>query len=244
MTGRPAGTSESGGGADPMTRTVALRHRRVAALGLTGAALGVLAGTIQASVGSQIPQWSGAKASPLPLGLLTIGLSVLAGIAAIRQRDPGLSVWARTACAVALLGPGLLCLSTVGRLWYPSAVLLVVAGFMTVDSWPIALRAVGHDWPRVLLSLVGGFEILMAAAAPPLVAIVGLLGGLALLTAAWWRSAPKGALAGLVAAGTIPFAGLGWAAVVPLVLAGVAGVIAIPIIRGAGSASAQVGCTG
>src|SRR4029079_1281339 len=70
------------------------RHRLVAALGLTGAALGIVAGAVQATIGPRIPEWTGAKASPVALGLLTIGLSALAGFVAVRQRDGGLSVWA------------------------------------------------------------------------------------------------------------------------------------------------------
>ena len=76
---------------------------------------GLGAGAVQVMIGSQIPEWSGAKASPTGLGLLTIGLSLLAGFAAVRQSTPGLTAWGRTACALGLLVPGLLCLSTVGR---------------------------------------------------------------------------------------------------------------------------------
>ena len=96
------------------------------------------------------------EASPLALGLLTIALSVLAGWAAVRQLNSGLSVWARSACALGLIGPGLLCLSTVGRLWYPSALLMVVAGTMAIDSWRDTARAFVEDWFRVLLTALGG----------------------------------------------------------------------------------------
>ena len=143
------------------------RHRFVVGLGLAGAVLGVAAGAVQVMIGSQIPEWSGAKASPTGLGLLTIGLSLLAGFAAVRQRTPGLTAWGRTACALGLLVPGLLCLSTVGRLWYPSAVLLVVAGVLTIDRWRDTGKAFAQDWFRVLLTVLGCFELLMAAGAAP-----------------------------------------------------------------------------
>ena len=207
------------------------RHRAAGILGLAGSALGILAGTAQATIGPRIPDWSGDKASPVALGLLTIGLSAVAGFAAVRQRDGGLSVWGRTACALGMVGPGLLCLSTVGRLWYPSAVLLLVAGTMTVDSWRDCARAIAEDWFRVLLTALGGFEMLMAAGAAPALMLVGAVGGIALIAAAWLRRAPRRVLVGLVVVGTIPFAVLAWMAVVPLLLAVAASAVAVPVVR-------------
>jgi hypothetical protein len=207
------------------------RHRLVAVLGLTGAALGIVAGAVQATVGPRIPEWTGAKASPVALGLLTIGLSALAGFVAVRQGDGGLSVRARIACALGLIGPGLLCLSTVGRLWYPSAVLLLVAGTLTIDSWRDSARSVADDWFRVLLTALGGFEILMAAGAAPVLMVVGAVGGIALISAAWLRPAPRRVLVGLVVVGTVPFAVLAWTAAVPLLLAATAFAVAIPVVR-------------
>jgi hypothetical protein len=158
-------------------------------------------------------------------------LSSLAGFAAVRQRDAGLSVWGRAACALGLIGPGLLCLSTVGRLWYPSAVLLLVAGMMTIDSWRATVRAFADDWFRVLLTALGGFELLMAAGAGPLIMAVGVVGGFALIAAAWLRPGSRDVLLGLVVAGTVPFAVLAWSAVVPLLLAVVVLLVAVPVVR-------------
>lgn len=210
---------------------VADRHVAAAIFGLAGSVLGVVAGTVQATIGSSIPDWTGAKASPIPLGLLTIGLSVVAGWVALRRRNSGLSVWGRVACALGLIGPGLLCLSTVGRLWYPSALLMVAAGVMTIDSWPDTARAFAEDWLRVLLTALGGFEILMAAGAAPFLMVVGTAGGCALIAAAWLRAVPRGVLVGLVVAGTVPFAALAWTAIVPVLLAVVAMVVAIPVVH-------------
>jgi hypothetical protein len=207
------------------------RHRWAAVLGLAGGALGVVAGIVQATVGPRIPEWTGDKASPVALGLLTIGLSAVAGFAAVRQRAPGLSVWGRAVCALGLIGPGLLCLSTVGRLWYPSAILLLLAGMMTIDSWRATARAFADDWFRVLLTALGGFEMLMAAGAAPITMAVGAVGGVALIAAAWLRTAPRGVVVGLIAVGTVPFAALAWSAVVPLLLAVVVVVVAVPVVR-------------
>ncbi len=207
------------------------RHRVAAVLGLAGGVLGVVAGTVQATVGASIPVWTGAKASPIPLGLLTIGLSVLAAWAAWEQRNSGLSVCGRAACALGLIGPGLLCLSTAGRLWYPCALLMVAAGVLTIDSWRATARAFADDWLRVLLTALGGFEILMASGAAPVPMAVGTAGGIALIAAAWLRTAPRGAIIGLLLAGTVPFAALAWTAMGPVLLAIVALILAIPVVR-------------
>ena len=140
-------------------------------------------------------------------------------------------MWARSACALGLIGPGLLCLSTVGRLWYPSALLMVVAGTMTIDSWRDTAQAFADDWFRVLLTALGGFEMLMAAGAAPAIMVVGVVGGLALMGAAWLRTAPRGVVVGLLVLGTVPFAALAWYALVPLLLAVAAWVVAVPVVQ-------------
>jgi hypothetical protein len=198
-------------------RTV--RRRRLATLlGLTGALIGVAAGLTQATVGDQIPQWTGAKQSPLALGLLTVALSLLAGLAAVRQRGPGLSAGARAACALGLAGPGLLCLTTVGRLWYLPAVLLLAAGALTIGSRRDMAATLTAHWWRILLGALGGCQLLMSAGAAPASMVVGALGGTALVAAAWLDPQPRWRSWALVAIGTIPFAALTWVSVVPLLL--------------------------
>lgn len=208
-------------------------------LGLAGSALGVVAGALQAAVGSRIPEWTGAKASPIALGLLTIGLSVLAGWAALRQRSSRLSVWGRATCALALIGPALLCLSTAGRLWYPAALLLVTAGILSIDSWEDTVRAFAADWFRVLLAALGGCQLLMAAGAAAALGVVGAAGGIALIAAACWRSAPRPVAVLLVAIGTLPFAVLAWTAIAPALVGLAAALIAIPVVRGTGRTAAS-----
>jgi hypothetical protein len=205
-------------------------RRAAAGLGLAGSALGVVAGLVQAVAGSDIPQWTGNKNAPVALGLLTIGLSVLAGIAALAQRRD-LSVPGRAACALGLVVPALLCLTTVGRLWYLPAVLLLAAALSTVDSWRETAAVVGRNWSRVLLGALGACELLMAARATPAAMTAGFVGGLALLAAAWLRTVSRGILLGLAVLGTVPFAALAWTALVPLLLALVAVVLLVPILR-------------
>lgn len=224
---RPADRANRGDASSPSGH----RLRWAAGLGLAGSGLGLLAGVVQASAGSRIPEWTGAKASPVALGLLTVALSVAAGWAALRQRDPNLSVAGRAACALALAGPGLLCLSTAGRLWYPAALLLVLAATMTIDSWPDTARVLAANWLRILLGTLGGCQLLMAAGAPPALALVGAVGGVSLIIAAGWRSASRLVIGGLLVVGILPFAVLAWAAIGPPFVALTAALIAIPALR-------------
>ena len=139
------------------------RRRLAAWLGAAGGGLGILAGVVQTTVGSQIPVWSGAKADPRALGLLTVLLSALALLAALRQSRPGLTTGLRGLAALALLVPGLLCLTTVGRLWYLPGLLIISAGILTVDSWTDTASVVRQNWLRCLLSGLGACQLLMAA---------------------------------------------------------------------------------
>ena len=62
----------------------------------------------------------------------------------------------------------------------------------------------------VVLSVLGGFELLLAAgSAPAMVASVGLVGGVALMVTAWWRT-DRLMRSGLLLLGTVPFAALTW----------------------------------
>jgi hypothetical protein len=62
----------------------------------------------------------------------------------------------------------------------------------------------------VVLSLLGGFELLLAAgSAPAMVAGVGVLGAIALMAVAWWRT-DRLTRSGLLLLGTVPFAALTW----------------------------------
>lgn len=213
--------------------TYATQRRRATQLGIAGAGLGVVAGLVQAVAGWAIPEWTGAKQAYGSLGLTTVGLSAVAGVAALRQRRPDLSVVARAACALSLIGPGLLCLSTVGRLWYIPGPLLLTAGVLTVHRWRATASALSENWARVLLSVLGACQLLMVASGPPLLMVVGGLGGVALVVAAWLRTAPTALVLGLVAAGTLPLAALGWTAVVPVLVALLAAAIAALLVRGA-----------
>jgi hypothetical protein len=204
----------------------ARRIRLTWRLGIAGSLLGVVAGLTQATVGSRIPEWTGAKQAPLELGLLTVALSLLAGLAAFRQRRADLPAGVRAACAFGLIGPGLLCLSTVGRLWYLPAVLMLTAGALTVQSWRRTASVLAANWSRVLLSALGACMLLLSAASPPALLVLGGVSGMVLIAAAWIRFTHRPVLWGLVALGTVPFAAFSWTAVVPLLVLVEAWVIA------------------
>lgn len=198
-------------------------------IGQGGAVILLAAGLVQAVAGYGIPEWTGDKLAHASLGLLTVGLALIAGLAAARQRDSHLSVLARAACAAAQLGPGLLSLTTVGRLAYLPAALLGVAGVLTVHDWRDTGAALLDEWDRVLLTVLGLCELLLVAEAPVRLMVVGAVGGAALVVAAWWRSAPRVVRLNLAALGTLPIVALGWTAVVPVLLAGVAWLLVLPL---------------
>jgi hypothetical protein len=204
-----------------------------ARLGSVGALLLVAAGVVQVVAGRAVPAWTGDKAAPVPLGLLTIALGALALLAARRAgRDqaPG----ARAVTALGTAGPGLLCLSTVGRLAWLPAVLLVAAALLAVGrEWRgVAAAVAGHRW-RVLLGALGCCQWLMAAAAAPVPTVAAVAGGAALLVAAVLPRPRPAVLAVLVAVGVVPLALVGWAGVVPLVVALVALPVAVGVARAA-----------
>jgi hypothetical protein len=212
-----------------MSTGPAVRHRVAASLGIAGGALGLIAGTVQALVGARIPEWTGAKQAPGSLGLLTIALSVLAGCAAHRQARVATSVGSRAACLAALLLAGLLCFSTVGRLWYLPGPLLLAASSLSIDSVRDTAALISRNWLRCLLALLAAAELLMAAGAAPVLLAVGALGGVALLVGTVARS--RASLITLVVVGTLPFTLLAWTAVIPIFLLLAAAAIAAPLTR-------------
>jgi len=79
---------------------------------------------------------------------------------------------------------------------------------------------------RLLLVVLGGCQLLMAARAPAVTMIVGVVSGLALIAAAVIERRRRALAAALVALGTIPFAVVAWRALVPFLVLVVAAVLA------------------
>lgn len=212
-----------------MNTDTASRQRIGGLLAAAGAVLGVVAGLVQASVGSDIPDWTGAKASPGALGALTIVLSLVAGAgwAALRRPHRG----ERLLAVAALVVPAVVGSTTVGRLWLLPGPLLLVAAALSIASWKDAAALTRRNWTRVLLASLGGFEMLMAAGAAPVVMAVGAAGGAALAFAAVFGAHMRWRFAGLVVLGTVPFAALAWTAVVPVLVLLVAAALSTALLR-------------
>jgi hypothetical protein len=210
----------------------AARRRLAGTLGLTGGGLGIAAGIIQAVAGSRIPAWAGGKASPVPLGLLTIVLSAVAlacGLGLLAKRaSPGRCA----ALAAGLVIPAGICFTTVGMLWYLPGTLLLAATVIAVLAGPPAgvVAAVRHNWLRVLVSVLGGYEILLAPGAGAATAVLGLTGGLVVIAAPWAgrRSPALGAV--LLAVGTMPFALVMWWSLIAPAAALLALAIGLPLM--------------
>jgi len=219
------------------------RRRIGSMLAAAGAVLGVVAGIVQASVGSDIPDWTGAKASPGALGALTIVLSLVAaaGWAGLRRPTAGEPLVALAALVV----PALVGFTTVGRLWFAPGPLLLVGAALSIASWRETADLTRRSWTRVLLAALGGFEMLMAAGATPAVMAVGAAGGAALVAAAITGAHRRRRFIGLVLLGTIPFATVAWTALVPVLLLLVAAALATALLRqpsatgGPGAATAE-----
>jgi len=211
------------------------RRGAAVGIGVAGGVLLVVAGLVQATLGAVIPDWTGDKLAPVGLGLVTVALGGVALLAAHRLRRPG-AMW-----ALGLLGPGLLSLSTVGVLaWAPAALLTVAAVLAAMDGGGDAVRTLAGEPVRVLLTVLAAAELLMAAGAAPLLALIGGLGGVALLAATWLRRVPLGPHIGLALLGVLPFAGAAWTGLVPVLLAAVAAPLLVVVRDGHRTPAASV----
>lgn len=174
-----------------------------AVLGLIGGSLGVIAGVVQATAGAHIPEWTGHKADPLALGIVTAlfsGLSVFSAARLRATRSP--SPACRVAVSVGMLVSGGLCFSTVGALWYLPGTLLLGATALVLTS------GYGRETRQVVA--------------------VGVLGGLTLLVAPWTPGV--GLPVVLLLIGTLPFAALTWWGLVSPLLAVLALVLGLVIL--------------
>ena len=204
-------------------------------LSAIGAMVGIAAGITQATIGGRIPSWSGNKAHPVALGLLTVALSVSALVAARTLRSaphprnetlPAITLWFAIVAFV--------CSTTVGRLWaIPGVLLLAAAGVtLTVCGWRHFLFVIATNWLRGLLGILGALELLMAvSAAPKLTVAAGLVAGGALIAAAIITKPGKHTKVSLLVAASLPFTILTWWTIVTPLLTAVAFVIGVTATR-------------
>lgn len=217
---------------DPVT-TRRLNQRIAAVVGTIGGALGILVGIIQATLGTRIPTWTGNKADPVALGILTVVLSAVSLLSALAlRRQPSMTPGGRLAAAAGLLIPGSLCFSTGGALWYLPGALLFTGGVYAVIAGDArrTREAVASTWTHLLVSVLGAFLLLMAVTAGPTVTIaVGVVSGLALMAAPWLPTSQT--RWALLLVGTVPFAILTWWSVATPVVAVVAVAIGLVTFR-------------
>jgi hypothetical protein len=178
-----------------------------------GGVLGVAAGLAQAGFGSRIPTWTGAKAEPLALGLLTITLSLVAAAGAWAWRRPDQLLPPTVAVICASIG-----FSTVGRLWYLPGPLILAAALAGVRDWRAAAHRTRDSWTQILLAVLGCCDLLLAAAATPWITLTAATSGAALLTAAVLIRGRSRPAVALVVLGTVPFALIAWTALVPVLV--------------------------
>lgn len=207
-----------------------------ARLGLVGAILGMVAGLVQMTVGTRIPEWTGAKDDPVALGALTVVLSAIAAVAASRLRTPEqLTAQRRVAVVVAFIIPAVLCFTTVGRLWYIPAALLLAACALTaaaVDTRDL-FTVVRRNRTRWLVSTLGAFVVLMAvSAAAALTLVLGVVGGLAVMVAPWLHRRTKPVVVVTMLMAALPFAVITWWSIASPLVAVLAVIIGITAIRG------------
>jgi hypothetical protein len=196
--------------------------RAITRLGLAGSGLGTIAGLVELTIGSGIREWIGNKQDPTRLGLVTIALSLITAATTVALRRQRLSPSQQAAAAAGLLGPGLICFSTVGRLWYVPGILLVAAGLLVLADLrghTAAVRqATAHNWTAILTGTLGLLYLALGLTAHGLPGLLGIAGGLAILTLVASRlhllRFRRTALAGAV----LPFAIVTWWSVVtPLI---------------------------
>lgn len=124
-------------------------------------------------------------------------------------------------------------------MWYLPGALLFPAGVYAVAGGQAhrTRHVIATTWLPALVSVLGGFEILMAVSAGPSTTIaVGAVGGVALIAAPW---APTvGLRIGLLLLGVVPFAVLTWWSVASPIVAVLALALGLTALRRRGSRGA------
>jgi hypothetical protein len=213
--------------------------RITARLAVAGAALGLAAGAIELALGPDIRAWVGNKADTTRLGLATLLLSAIALACALTlRRTPHRPPATALALAAGLLLPGLICFTTVGRLWWVPGPLLVLAGTaVAAGTWHDRRQvaaAVGREWPAALTLALAAFYLFLGGTALGLAGVLGILGavGVVALVASRSRVPPRRAT-GLLVLVSVPFALATWWSVVTPVIALLLIVIGSHALRGA-----------
>jgi MFS family permease len=190
--------------------------RIAATLGIVGATLGLVAGVVELTAGPSIRSWVGNKEDTTRLGLATLVLAAIALAAALAlARRLDASAPRRLVFAAALLLPGLICFTTVGRLWYLPGALLIAAGVTVADDLRGEAREVAAAATRngtaILTVVLACFYVFLGATALGVAGVLGILGGLLILGLVAMRGKlPMPVTVVLLLLATLPFAVLTW----------------------------------
>jgi hypothetical protein len=206
-------------------------------LASAGASLGIVAGLVELTLGPHIRSWVGSKQDTTRLGLATITLSAIALLAAVTwllRQDA--STGTRLLVVVGLLLPGAICFTTAGRAWYLSGALLVVAAAKAAadlrEDVHEALETISRNWLATLTIVLAGFYIFLGATALGLAGVLGVVGGVAILTTLVLASRiPERAKPLVLLAAALPFAALTWWSIVTPLLAILVVAIGWPALR-------------
>jgi uncharacterized membrane protein YozB (DUF420 family) len=194
-------------------------------LAAVGASAGLIAGLAELALGPHIRSWVGNKQDTTRLGVATITLSAIALLAAItwlRRKDA--SPATRLLVLIGLILPAVICFTTVGRAWYiPGALLVVAAGIVAAelrDDAREVFETISRSWLAALTAVLGAFYIFLGATALGIPGVLGIIGGVTILSvvAASSRIPARAGSLVLVAA-ALPFAVLTWWSIVTPLLA-------------------------
>jgi hypothetical protein len=205
-------------------------------LGAIGGALGVTAGLAELLAGPAIRSWVGDKEDTTRLGIATVALAAVALASALAvSRRPTQAASGRFLLALAFLLPGLICFTTVGRLWYVPGALLVTAGAIVLagvwDERQAIAVAAERNWTALLVAVLGLVYVFLGATALGVSGLFGLVGGLTILTIVVRRDAISAPLAlVLLIAATVPFAALTWWSVATPLTGALLLVIGVPVL--------------
>lgn len=223
-------------------------EHRAGRLGAVAGALGVVVGTAEVVLGTS--RWLGDKDDPTTLGVVTVALAILitgVGVVADRAPAPATRLWAAATLGIA----GVIGSTTAGPAGLPTAVLAVAAGWSAVRTVPAATarRLVRTNVRGVLVIGLAVILLVFGLVAGGTVGWLGVTGAAAAAAALGLRCRSPHPAAGLLVAGTLPFAVASWWTVVVPTTSALLLVIGLPYVLarpsapgpGAGRRSTELG---